>query len=236
VPEGGLRRPPPGTWTANGGGTAQAPVSVASSPDGPRNRHGYDVNERTDVVRGADGIARCWWGTSDPLYLAYHDEEWGRALRGDDALFEMLALEGFQAGLSWLTILRKRDAFRAAFAGFRIEGVAGFGEADVERLLADAGIVRNRAKIEATIANARAALELGPGGLTDLLWSYAPEPRPRRLESFADIPAKTPESEALSKELRRRGFRFVGPTIIYAFMQAVGMVDDHLDGCEIGVS
>jgi DNA-3-methyladenine glycosylase I len=169
------------------------------------------------------------------LYLAYHDEEWGRPVRGDDALFEMLTLEGFQAGLSWLTILRKRDAFRSAFAGFRIDRVAGFTERDVERLLGDAGIVRNRSKIEATIGNARAALELGAGGLTELLWSYAPPSRKRRLESFDEVPAKTAESEALSKELRRRGFRFVGPTIVYAFMQAVGMVDDHLAGCDIDV-
>jgi DNA-3-methyladenine glycosylase I len=193
------------------------------------------MSERPDVVRGADGISRCWWGNTDPLYIAYHDEEWGRPVRGDDALFEMLALEGFQAGLSWLTILRKRDAFRSAFAGFRIDRIARFGKADVERLLADADIVRNRAKIDATIGNAHAALELGPGGLTELLWSYAPAARKRRLQSFVEIPAQTPESEALSKELRARGFRFVGPTIVYAFMQAVGMVDDHLAGCEIAV-
>jgi DNA-3-methyladenine glycosylase I len=193
------------------------------------------MSERSDVVRGADGISRCWWGNTDPLYIAYHDEEWGRPIRGDDALFEMLALEGFQAGLSWLTILRKRDAFRSAFAGFRIDRVARFGKADVERLLGDAGIVRNRAKIDATIGNGRAAIELGTGGLTELLWSHAPGPREGRLQSFAEIPAQTPESEALSKELRAHGFRFVGPTIVYAFMQAVGMVDDHLAGCEIEV-
>jgi DNA-3-methyladenine glycosylase I len=188
-----------------------------------------------DLLHGEDGITRCRWAGSDPLYLAYHDEEWGRPLHGDDALFEMLTLEGFQAGLSWLTILRKREAFRSAFAGFRIEDVAAFGQDDVERLLGDAGIVRNRAKIDAAVGNARAALEVGPGGLTEVLWSYAPPPRPRRLESFDEIPAQTAESKALSKELRRRGFRFVGPTIVYAFMQAVGMVDDHLAGCEITV-
>jgi DNA-3-methyladenine glycosylase I len=187
----------------------------------------------SDVVRGEDGVVRCRWAGSDPLYLAYHDIEWGRPLRGDDALFEMLALEGFQAGLSWITILRKREAFRAAFAGFAIERVAAFGERDVERLMGDAGIVRNRAKIEATIGNARAALELGPGGLTDLLWSYAPPPRKRRLRSFAEMDDATAESKTLSKELKGRGFRFVGPTIVYAFMQSVGMVDDHLAGCEI---
>jgi DNA-3-methyladenine glycosylase I len=188
-----------------------------------------------DLLRGEDGVTRCRWAGSDPLYLAYHDAEWGRPLHGDDALFEMLTLEGFQAGLSWLIILRKREAFRSAFAGFRIADVAAFGQDDVERLLGDAGIVRNRAKIEAAVGNARAALEVGPGGLTELLWSYAPPPRPRRLESFGEIPAQTAESKALSKELRRRGFRFVGPTIVYAFMQAVGMVDDHLAGCEIAV-
>jgi DNA-3-methyladenine glycosylase I len=188
-----------------------------------------------DLVRGEDGVVRCGWAGSDPLYLVYHDDEWGRPLRGDDALFEMLTLEGFQAGLSWLTILRKREAFRSAFADFRIPKVAAFGGRDVERLMGDAGIVRNRAKIEATIGNARVSAELGPGGLTELLWSYAPPPRKRRLRSFAEMDAETAESKALSKELKRRGFRFVGPTIVYAFMQAVGMVDDHLAGCEIEV-
>ena len=188
-----------------------------------------------DLFQGEDGVSRCRWAGADPQYLAYHDEEWGRPLHGDDALFGMLALESFQAGLSWLTILRKREAFQSAFAGFRVDAVAAFGPGDVERLLRDAGIVRNRAKIEATIGNAQAAQELGPGGLTELLWSYAPPPRQRRLESFAETPAETPESKALSKELKARGFRFVGPTIVYAFMQAVGMVDDHLAGCEIKV-
>jgi DNA-3-methyladenine glycosylase I len=189
----------------------------------------------TDLIRGDDGVTRCRWAISDPEYVAYHDEEWGRPLRGDDALFEMLTLEGFQAGLSWLTILRKRPAFRSAFAGFRIAKVAGFEERDVERLMGDAGIVRNRAKIEATIGNARAAAELGADGLTELLWSFAPPPRKRRLKSFAETPAETPESKALSKELKGRGFRFVGPTSVYAFMQSVGMVDDHLAGCDIQV-
>jgi DNA-3-methyladenine glycosylase I len=189
----------------------------------------------SDVARGDDGVVRCRWAGSDPLYIAYHDEEWGRPLRGDDALFEMLTLEGFQAGLSWLTILRKRPAFRSAFAGFRIAKVAEFDEGDVERLMSDAGIVRNRAKIEATIGNALAAKELGRDGLTELLWSFAPPPRKRRLRSYAEMAAETPESKALSKELKRRAFRFVGPTIVYAFMQSVGMVDDHLAGCEIQV-
>jgi DNA-3-methyladenine glycosylase I len=183
-----------------------------------------------DLVVGADGRARCGWAGSNPLYLAYHDEEWGRPLRGDDALFELLTLEGFQAGLAWITILRKREAFHAAFAGFRVEAVAAFGDADVERLLGDAGIIRHRGKIEAAIGNARAALTL-PAGLTELVWAYAPPARRSRPRSLAEVPALTPESEALSRELRGHGFRFVGPTIVYAFMQAAGLVDDHVAGC-----
>jgi DNA-3-methyladenine glycosylase I len=185
-----------------------------------------------DLVIGPDGLARCAWGGSTPDYAVYHDREWGRPVRGDDALYERLTLEAFQSGLSWLTILRKREAFRAAFAGFAIPTVAAFGEADVARLLADAGIVRNRAKIEAAVANARAALTV-PGGLAALLWSYAPPPRPARLRSFAEVPAVTPESTAMARDLKRRGFRFVGPTTAYALMQATGMVDDHLAGCHV---
>jgi DNA-3-methyladenine glycosylase I len=172
---------------------------------------------------------RCWWGSSAPEYIRYHDEEWGRPVHDDRALFEKLSLEAFQSGLSWLTILRKREAFRAAFANFEIERVAAFGDADVARLMADAGIVRNRAKIDATIANARAAAGLDVP-LAELLWSFAPAPRPRPRES-SDIPASTPESTAMAKELKRRGFRFVGPTTAYAMMQACGLVDDHLEGC-----
>ncbi|MEH0827376.1 MULTISPECIES: DNA-3-methyladenine glycosylase I [unclassified Micromonospora] len=186
----------------------------------------------TDLVTGPDGLTRCAWGSSTPDYAVYHDTEWGRPLRGDDALYERLTLEAFQSGLSWLTILRKRPAFRLAFDEFRIERVAGYGEADVARLLADAGIVRNRAKIEAAIANARAALEL-PDGLSALLWSYAPPPRDTRPESFAQVPALTPESTAMAKALKKSGFRFVGPTTAYALMQATGMVDDHLTGCHV---
>ncbi|HEY8582031.1 MAG TPA: DNA-3-methyladenine glycosylase I [Capillimicrobium sp.] len=183
-------------------------------------------------VPGPDGRLRCPWGLSTEDYVRYHDEEWGRPVRGDDALFERLCLEAFQSGLSWLTILRKREAFRAAFAGFEIERVAAFGDADVARLMADAGIVRNRAKIEAAIANARAAAELAPDGLTELLWSFAPDPAGRPApRTLADVPAVTPESTALAKELKRRGFRFVGPTTAYAAMQACGLVDDHLSGC-----
>ncbi len=183
-----------------------------------------------DLHKGEDGLCRCSWCGDDPLYRSYHDLEWGRPLRGDDAVFELLTLEGFQAGLAWITILRKRESFRRAFEGFRIERVASLGEPDVERLLGDAGIVRHRGKIEAAIGNARAALEL-PGGLSELVWSSAPPPRKRRPRSLAELPAETPESTALSRELKRRGFRFVGPTTVYAFMQAAGLVDDHLDGC-----
>ncbi|KAB1905216.1 DNA-3-methyladenine glycosylase I [Micromonospora sp. AMSO31t] len=186
----------------------------------------------TDLVTGADGLPRCAWGASTPDYAVYHDEEWGRPLRGDDALYERLTLEAFQSGLSWLTILRKRPAFRLAFDEFRIDKVAGYGEADVARLLADAGIVRNRAKVEAAIANARAALAL-PDGLSALLWSYAPPPRAARPRSFAEVPALTPESTAMAKALKKSGFRFVGPTTAYALMQATGMVDDHLTGCHV---
>jgi DNA-3-methyladenine glycosylase I len=181
------------------------------------------------TVTGPDGLARCPWGLSAPEYVAYHDQEWGRPVHGQAALFERMTLEAFQSGLSWITILRKRPAFRAAFADFEPSKVAAFGDDDVTRLLGDAGIVRNRAKIEATIANARAVLGLDEP-LDGLLWSFAPEGRtpPRAL---ADVPATTPESTAMAKELKRRGFRFVGPTTAYALMQATGMVDDHLAGC-----
>lgn len=183
-----------------------------------------------DLVIGSDGLARCAWGASTPDYAVYHDTEWGRPVRGDDELYERMTLEAFQSGLSWLTILRKREAFRAAFAGFKISAVAQFGPADEARLMADAGIVRNRAKIEAAMANARAALDL-PSGLAALLWSYAPSGRRARPQSFADLASTTPESTAMAKELKRRGFRFVGPTTAHALMQATGMVDDHLAGC-----
>ena len=177
-----------------------------------------------------DDLPRCSWATSAPEYVTYHDEEWGRPLRGDDALFERLCLEAFQSGLSWITILRKRPAFRAAFAGFSIDAVAAFTGADEARLLADAGIVRNRAKVAAAIANARAAQQL-PAGLAALLGSFAPgEPRPRPA-TIAEVPATSSESVAMAKELKRRGFVVVGPTTAYALMQATGMVDDHVSGC-----
>ena len=179
---------------------------------------------------------RCW-ATGDPLYVRYHDEEWGRPVRDERGLYERLCLEGFQSGLAWITILRKREAFRAAFAGFDPERVAGFGEADVQRLLGDAGIVRHRGKIEATIANARATLGLRDAGtpLDELMWSYAPPPKPPP-RSAADWPATTSESIALAKALRRAGFRFVGPTTVYAAMQACGLVDDHLADCIVRAS
>lgn len=174
---------------------------------------------------------RCF-GDGDPLYAAYHDQEWGRPVRDERGLFERLSLEAFQSGLSWLTILRKRDAFRAAFAGFDPDAVARFDDGDVARLLADAGIVRNRAKIEATIANARATVALRASGrpLPELVWAHRPPPRPAPA-SPAEVPALTPESTALARELKRHGFRFVGPTTAYAGMQACGLVNDHLAGC-----
>jgi DNA-3-methyladenine glycosylase I len=192
---------------------------------------GHILPGMDDIVVGEDGLARCCWADAAGIYRTYHDEEWGRQQRDEVRLFEKLCLEAFQAGLSWLTILRKRPAFRAAFAGFEIEKVAAFGPADVDRLLADSGIVRNRAKIEAAVVNARAVLAL-PEGLSALLWSFAPPPGTRaRPRVLADLAASTPESTAMSRDLRRRGFRFVGPTTAYALMQATGMVDDHLAGC-----
>ncbi|MFF1302644.1 DNA-3-methyladenine glycosylase I [Streptomyces sp. NPDC058307] len=182
------------------------------------------------ALTGPDGASRCPWALSTPDYVTYHDEEWGRPVHGDDALYERLSLEAFQSGLSWITILRRREGFRAAFAGFEIAKVATFGEADRDRLLLDPGIIRNRAKIDATMANARVLAEWAPGELDELIWSHAPAAHavPRTL---ADVPAVTPESTALSKALKKRGLRFVGPTTAYALMQACGLVDDHLETC-----
>ncbi|BBX62901.1 DNA-3-methyladenine glycosylase I [Mycobacterium saskatchewanense] len=183
-----------------------------------------------------DELVRCAWATLKPgpdfeLYRDYHDQEWGRPLHDSVGLFERMSLEAFQSGLSWLIILRKRDNFRRAFSGFDIETVAGYTDADVQRLLADQGIVRNRSKIEATIANARAAADLGSSTeLSDLLWSFAPSSRPRPADP-SEIPSATEESKAMARELKRRGFRFVGPTTAYALMQATGMVDDHVRDC-----
>ena len=187
-----------------------------------------------DVRIADDGLARCGWVGDDAEYRRYHDEEWGVALHGDRALFEKLSLEAFQSGLSWITILRRREGFRHAFAGFDPETVAGFGEDDVERLLADESIIRNRAKIEATIANARllvTRIALHPGGLDELVWQHAPAPRSTRPAQLADLPATTPESVALARALKAVGWRFVGPTTAYALMQSAGLVDDHIVGC-----
>ncbi|MBJ8343624.1 DNA-3-methyladenine glycosylase I [Antrihabitans sp. YC2-6] len=177
----------------------------------------------------ADQRVRCSWSTGSELYRDYHDYEWGRPLHGRDELFERLCLEAFQSGLSWITILRKRPAFRTAFADFVVETVAAYTDADVERLLADPGIVRNRQKIEASIGNAQATLALDVD-LDDLLWSFAPAGR-KRPSGVDEVPAVTPESTAMAKELKRRGFKFVGPTTAYALMQATGMVDDHIEEC-----
>jgi len=194
-----------------------------------------DATRQSSLEAGPDGHLRCRWATSAPEFLAYHDDEWGRPVRDDRSLYERLCLEAFQSGLSWLTILRKREAFRRAFAGFEIERVAAFGSRDRARLLGDAGIVRNRAKIDAAIANARAATALRDAGepLSELIWSFAADADRRPPRSFADVPAKTPESQALARELKSRGFRFVGPTTAYALMQACGVVNDHLAGCAV---
>jgi DNA-3-methyladenine glycosylase I len=185
-----------------------------------------------DVVRGDDGVVRCAWGDSTPEYRAYHDEEWGRPVADDVRLFEKLCLEGFQSGLSWLTILRKRENFRAAFAGFDFHTVARFTEQDVERLLQDAGIIRHRGKIEATINNAQRMLELveREGSLAAYVWSFEPPADPA---VGVEVPATSPASVAMSKDLKKRGWRFVGPTTVYAFMQAMGLVNDHALECVV---
>jgi DNA-3-methyladenine glycosylase I len=185
------------------------------------------------TAQPANGVHRCEWAGTDPLMIAYHDKEWGVPCHDDAALFERLILEGFQAGLSWSTILRKREAFIRAFDGFDPEIVAAYGPADEERLLADAGIVRNRLKVAAAISNAQAFLQSQQefGSFDAYIWRFAPEPRAERLPSLMDVPATTPESDAMSKDLKKRGFRFVGSTICYAFMQSAGLVDDHVAGC-----
>jgi DNA-3-methyladenine glycosylase I len=194
------------------------------------------MTQREAIITGDDGKPRCFWGASTPDYAVYHDGEWGRPVADDFRLFEKICLEGFQSGLSWLTILRKRENFRRAFAGFDFNQIAKFGEKDVARLLEDAGIVRHRGKIESTINNARRAVELvgKEGSLAGFVWRFEPDPknRPQRFD-WATLSAmpKTPESTALSKELKKRGWSFVGPTTMYAFMQGVGVVNDHLDGC-----
>jgi DNA-3-methyladenine glycosylase I len=188
----------------------------------------------TDLIEGPDGRKRCPWAESADDYRDYHDREWGRPVHGDTALFERISLEAFQSGLSWLTILRKREAFRRAFSRFQPAAVAAYDGADVDRLMDDAGIVRNRRKIEATITNARALIAMAEAGesLDELVWAHAPD-LGGRPEVLADVPSATAESTALSKELKSRGFVFVGPTTMYAAMQACGLVDDHLAGCEV---
>lgn len=184
------------------------------------------------LIQGKDGIARCWWCGEDPLYVRYHDEEWGKPVHDDFRLFEKICLEGFQSGLSWITILRKRENFRAAFAGFDFHKVARFTETDIQLLLQNEGIIRHRGKIEATINNAGWAIELVSefGSLDAYFWDWKPAPR-GALSERAAIPSETDISKALSKDLKKRGWRFVGPTTCYAFMQAMGMVDDHIEGC-----
>ena len=188
------------------------------------------------LLTGADGRVRCWWPGEDQQYLAYHDTEWGQPVHDDVRLYEKMCLEGFQSGLSWLTILRKRENFRAAFAGFDPDRVAAFGDTDVERLLGDAGIVRHRGKIEAAINNAGVVMDLQQqhGSFEAFVWQFAPGDLPPRPTSLADVQATTPESTALAEALRAEGVRFVGPTTAYAFMQSMGMVDDHVVGCEFG--
>ena len=199
-----------------------------------------EITNDSDLRLGDDGKLRCGWGTSDPLYIDYHDYEWGRPLRDERAMFELMSLEAFQSGLSWLIILRKRPGFREAFDEFEPDLVAGYGRDDVARLLADPRIVRNRAKVEATVANARAVVALHEqgGSLVEVVFSHAPgvdERPPGRFRAFADMPSVTPASTALAKDLRTRGFRFVGPTVAYSLMQAAGVVDDHIEGCWVDV-
>lgn len=186
------------------------------------------------LIAHDDGLSRCGWPGTDPVYMAYHDDEWGVPERDSRALFEKLLLDGFQAGLSWITILRKREAFRRAFAGFDPQTIARFDEAKIAELMADAGIVRNRAKIEAAVTSARAylALEESGQGFSDYLWGFVDgQPIVNRFTRLEEVPASTPLAETIAKDLKVRGFRFCGPTIVYAFMQAVGMVNDHLVGC-----
>lgn len=187
-----------------------------------------------ELRHGLDGVVRCSWPGDDPLYTAYHDTEWGHTLHGDNKIFEKITLEGMQAGLSWITILRKRETFRLAFANFDIPTVARFTDDDRARLLGDAGIIRNRAKIDSAISNAQVAHAMLDRGesLDDLVWSFAPPTRTRPLQVGDSVQPSTPESAAMSKTLLKRGFRFVGPTTMYAFMQSSGMVDDHIEGCE----
>ncbi|RFA20270.1 DNA-3-methyladenine glycosylase I [Subtercola boreus] len=207
-----------------------SPTPATGTPTAPA-----PASPRAAVLVGEDGVARCAWAGTDAEYLRYHDEEWGVPLHTDRKVFEKISLEGFQAGLSWITILRRRPAFRLAFADFDIDAVAAFGPDDIERLVGDAGIIRHRGKIQAVIDNARLTQQLiaesGDGALDRLLWSFEPPEKLPRPRSFADFVATTPESTALSTELRRLGYKFVGPTTMYALMQSAGLVDDHVTGC-----
>ena len=209
---------------------------AATAADHVGNRKLQPSHSDLGLERGEDGVARCSWAGATDEYRRYHDQEWGYPVADDIRLFEKLSLEGFQAGLSWLTILRKREAFRAAFAGFDFRVVADFGDADVQRLLQDAGIVRHRGKIEAVINNAGRAMELidAEGSLAHHVWSFAPPRRTGAIDraQLAQL-ASTAHSAALAKDLKRRGWRFVGPTTVYAFMQSMGLVNDHLAGCDI---
>jgi DNA-3-methyladenine glycosylase I len=214
-----------------------APTAESANPGRPTGTFGGREGAADGLVRGADGALRCWWCESAPEYRAYHDEEWGFPVADDIRLFEKLSLEGFQSGLSWLTILRKREAFRRAFAGFDIERVARFDDRDVARLLGDASIVRHRGKIEAVVNNARRAAELvsSEGSLAAYVWRFEPQShaRPAGREALRAL-AQSHESNALARELKKRGWRFVGPTTAYAFMQAMGLVNDHISGCDTG--
>ncbi|MDT4960876.1 MAG: DNA-3-methyladenine glycosylase, partial [Pseudonocardiales bacterium] len=209
---------------------SRSPGARLPANGSPRHRQSKSSVSSKAVMTAEEQRPRCGWATATPEYIAYHDDEWGRPLHGERGLFERLSLEAFQSGLSWLIILRKRPAFRAAFDGFDVDAVAQYDEADVARLLADAGIVRNRLKVAATIANARAIRTGVPEGLDELLWSFAPVGRPRPA-TLADVPATSAESAAMAKELKRRGLKFVGPTTAYALMQATGIVDDHVATC-----
>jgi DNA-3-methyladenine glycosylase I len=209
---------------------APYPRGMLMSPDAP-------TLTTMTLLTGSDGRTRCGWVGSSPEYVKYHDDEWGVPLHGDRSIWQKITLEAFQSGLSWLTILKRREGFRSAFAGFDPEVVAAYGEADFDRLMNDVGIIRNRLKIQATIDNAKALVALqaaeGDGALDALVWSFAPEPRPEadRPREYTDLDASTPESKALSKALKAKGFRFTGPTTMYALMQSGGLVDDHLRGC-----
>ena len=221
----------PGVLEQDSLGDCHEKQQVGGHQDSARLVSWRAVAAQHHLAEGDDGITRCWWAGTDPLYVEYHDTEWGFPVTDDLRLYEKLSLEGFQAGLSWLTILRKRENFRGAFAGFDYHRVAHFGEPEIARLLDDAGIVRHRGKIEATINNASRALDLVAefGSVASYVWSYAPD----RAEPPTELPSITPESTAMSRDLKRRGWKFVGPTTVYAFMQAMGLVNDHLAGCAI---